>query len=56
MESSANASLICHDAAHPPQKYATVVYTNQCAKKRIACTVLTKTKSRDRNLLWVLYE
>jgi hypothetical protein len=33
-----------------------VAYTNECAKKRIACTVLTKTKSRDRNLLGILYE
>jgi hypothetical protein len=56
MASSANASFICQDAAHPPQKYATVAYTNECAKKRIACTVLTKTKSRDRNLLGILYE
>jgi len=32
--SSTNASLICHDAAHPPQKCAAVAYTNQCAEKK----------------------
>jgi len=43
--------LTGHEAATPPQKYAAVAYTNQCAEKRIACTMLTKTKSRDRKLL-----